>query len=53
MEDFKRYEPRVHQDRFLVRLDDNLRMYTVPPPSSGVLIPAAIRIMKGFGLVYH
>lgn len=47
LEDFRRYEPRVYQDRLIVRLDNNLRMYVAPPPSSSVLIPAILRIVKG------
>ena len=47
IEDFKRYEPRVYQNRLMVRIDENLRAYVPPPPSSGVLIPAVLRIIRG------
>lgn len=47
IDDFNRYEPRVYENRFIVKLDDKYRLYTVPPPSSGILIPTIMRIMKG------
>lgn len=46
VDDFKSYEPRVYEDRYVIRLDENLRAYTVPPPSSGVLVTSIMRIMK-------
>jgi gamma-glutamyltranspeptidase len=46
IEDFNSYEPRVHEDRFIIRLNENLRLYAVPPPSSGILIPTIMRIMQ-------
>lgn len=48
LKDFNIYAPRVHEDRFLIRLDSNLRLYTAPPPSSGILVPTVIRIMKSY-----
>jgi gamma-glutamyltranspeptidase len=48
VEDFNRYEPRVYEDRFMIRLDEHYRLYTVPPPSSGVLVSSIMRIMKGW-----
>lgn len=45
-EDFRRYEARVHRERLVVRVDENLRIYVPPPPSSGILVPTVIRIMK-------
>lgn len=46
LEDFRRYRPNVYEDRLMVRLDDNLRVYAPPPPSSGILVPTIMRIMK-------
>ena len=46
LEDFRRYKPTVYEDRLMVRLDDNLRVYAPPPPSSGILVPTIMRIMK-------
>lgn len=34
----------------MVKLDENLRIYTVPPPSSGILTPAIMKIMRGYNL---
>ncbi|RNA12997.1 gamma-glutamyltranspeptidase 1-like [Brachionus plicatilis] len=50
LEDFKEYQARVHKNRFEVPLDENLRIYTPPPPSSGILVPFIIRLMKRFDL---
>lgn len=50
VEDFQQYNVTVHEDRFVVRLDNNLRVYTVPPPSSGILVPYILKIMRGFYL---
>jgi gamma-glutamyltranspeptidase len=46
LEDFRRYKPIVYEDRLMVRLDDNLRVYAPPPPSSGIFLPTIMRIMK-------
>jgi gamma-glutamyltranspeptidase len=47
LEDFRRYEPRVYENRFMVRLDDEYRAYITPPPSSGVLLAVLMKLMKG------
>lgn len=46
LQDFRIYEPRVDEDRFVVKLDDEYRVYAVPPPSSGILISIILRIIK-------
>lgn len=46
LDDFRRYRPNVYVDRLVVKLDDNLRVYAPPPPSSGILVPTIMRIMK-------
>lgn len=48
LEDFRRYRPIIHEERFLIRINENLRAYTLPPPSSGVLVTTIMRIMQGF-----
>ncbi|CAF0712388.1 unnamed protein product [Brachionus calyciflorus] len=50
LEDFARYKARIHKNRFQVVLDDNLRIYSAPPPSSGILVPFIIKLMKHFEL---
>ena len=47
LNDFTDYTIKIETDRFVTRLDDNTRIYTFPSPSSGVLIPFIMRLMKG------
>jgi gamma-glutamyltranspeptidase/glutathione hydrolase/leukotriene-C4 hydrolase len=46
-DDFKNYRARVHTDRFMIKLNDNLRIYTPPPPSSGILVAFILKLMSG------
>lgn len=48
--DFKEYKVKIESDRFVVKLDDTNRIYTFPSPSSGMLIPFIMRIMRGYNL---
>ncbi len=49
-EDFLNYKVKNEKDRFVVRLDDNNRIYSFPSPSSGLLIPFIMKVMKNMGL---
>jgi gamma-glutamyltranspeptidase/glutathione hydrolase/leukotriene-C4 hydrolase len=66
LEDFQNYKALVLEDRLAIRLNDELRLFVPPPPSSGIIIPTVLRIMSGFkfksrsemskselGLYYH
>ena len=48
--DFNEYTIKNETDRFVIKLDDHYRIYSFPSPSSGLLIPFIMKIMKGFGL---
>jgi len=45
-EDFKTYKAYV-KEPINVALDENFRILSIPPPSSGVLIGFIMRIMRG------
>ena len=47
VEDFKKYAVITHVNRIIVDLDENYRVYVPPPPSSGILVPFIMKIMKG------
>jgi gamma-glutamyltranspeptidase len=49
-EDFLNYKVKNEKDRFVVRLDANNRIYSFPSPSSGLLIPFIMKVMKNMGL---
>lgn len=64
-EDFRNYKALI-KPSISVNIDSDHRLFTQPPPSSGVLIPFIMRIMRGFviprdgfenirqeGLFYH
>jgi gamma-glutamyltranspeptidase/glutathione hydrolase/leukotriene-C4 hydrolase len=48
IEDFQNYKAVVLEDRIAIRLNEQLRLFVPLPPSSGIIIPAALRIMSGF-----
>ena len=49
-EDFHNYKIKLETDRFVVRLDDNNRIYSFSSPSSGLLIPFIMKVLKKRGL---
>lgn len=49
-EDFVRYKAKVHDNRLMIKLNDRLRVYTPPMPSSGILVSFILRIMMGYSL---
>ena len=48
IDDFRNYKPILYTDKLMVPLNDKLRMYTLPPPSGGVLVAFIIRTMLGW-----
>jgi gamma-glutamyltranspeptidase len=42
------YKAKIETNRLAFELDDELRAFVPPPPSSGILIPAIMKIMKSF-----
>lgn len=49
VQDFNEYFSKMESDRFVSRLDEFNRIYSFPSPSSGLLIPFIMKIMKGKG----
>lgn len=47
IDDFKNYQTITHEDKYVIKLDENYRAYVPAPPSSGILIPFIMKVMKG------
>ena len=50
IEDLQTYDVIVHEDKYVMNLDENYRIYFAPPPSSGILVAFMMKIMKGFNV---
>lgn len=49
VEDFNNYKALI-KPPLSVNIDAEHRLYTQPPPSSGILVPFILRIMRGFNI---
>jgi gamma-glutamyltranspeptidase/glutathione hydrolase/leukotriene-C4 hydrolase len=49
-QDFALYQTRYFKDRLVIRLDNDLRVFVPPPPSSGILVPFIMKVMRGFNM---
>lgn len=50
MKDFQDYQTKIYENELPIRLNDDLRLYAVPPPSSGILVAFILKMMSGFKL---
>ncbi len=47
-EDIHEYNVKVDENRFVVRLDEDYRVYANAPPSSGLLIAFILKLMRNY-----
>ena len=47
LNDLRQYRAIVYENEYLIRLDEQYRMYMPPPPSSGILVAFIMKLMKG------
>ena len=47
LNDLRQYRAIVYENEYLIRLDEQYRMYMQPPPSSGILVAFIMKLMKG------
>ncbi len=47
LDDLRDYRAIVHENNYVIRLDNVHRMYVPPPPSSGILVAFIMKLMKG------
>ncbi len=47
LDDLRDYKAIVHENNYVIRLDNVHRMYVPPPPSSGILVAFIMKLMKG------
>jgi gamma-glutamyltranspeptidase/glutathione hydrolase/leukotriene-C4 hydrolase len=49
--DFHEYEAKIEENRLVIRLDDNYRIYAPPPPSSAILVAFILKLMRNFSML--
>jgi gamma-glutamyltranspeptidase len=47
LNDLRDYKAIVHENNYVIKLDNVHRMYVPPPPSSGILVAFIMKLMKG------
>ena len=47
LNDLRDYRAIVHENNYVIKLDNVHRMYVPPPPSSGILVAFIMKLMKG------